>query len=84
MLGWWRLVARSRGPVSCFAEGAQIFIVVLAKQLGVRPDGWGRTPSGIREGGYQLVADLLDAASLRNRTGAREGRQDGGKAAQGG
>ena len=47
------------------AQKAQIFVALLAKQFGVRPDGW-REASGIfgEDGSYKSVADIVDADSL--------------------
>jgi uncharacterized HhH-GPD family protein len=44
---------------------AQIFLALLGKQLGVRPDGW-REASGSygEDGSFRSVADVRDAASL--------------------
>jgi uncharacterized HhH-GPD family protein len=46
-------------------QKAQIFLALLGKQLGVRPDGWGAAagPYG-EEGVYRSVADIVDAESL--------------------
>ncbi len=46
-------------------QKAQIFVALLAKQFGVRPDGW-REASGIfgEEGSFRSVADITDADSL--------------------
>jgi uncharacterized HhH-GPD family protein len=58
----------SAGSASCPAFGpakAQIFAALLAKQLGVRPDGWQEAtgPFG-REGSRVSVADITDEDSL--------------------
>jgi uncharacterized HhH-GPD family protein len=47
------------------AAKAQIFVALLGKQLGVRPDGW-REASGPfgAEGSYISVADIVDEDSL--------------------
>jgi uncharacterized HhH-GPD family protein len=46
-------------------QKAQIFVALLGKQLGVRPDGWREVagPYG-DEGVYRSVADVTDADSL--------------------
>jgi uncharacterized HhH-GPD family protein len=46
-------------------QKAQIFVALLAKQLGVRPDGWERAVGVYAEDGYRSVADVVDAASLQ-------------------
>jgi uncharacterized HhH-GPD family protein len=47
------------------AQKAQIFVALLGKQLGVRPDGW-REAAGVfgAEGTRFSVADITDEASL--------------------
>ena len=47
------------------AQKAQIFVALLGKQLGVRPDGW-REAAGVfgAEGTRFSVADITDAESL--------------------
>ena len=46
-------------------QKAQIFVALLAKQLGVRPDGWERAVGAYAEDGYRSVADVVDPASLQ-------------------
>jgi uncharacterized HhH-GPD family protein len=46
-------------------QKAQIFVALLAKQLGVRPDGWEAAVGGYAEDGYRSVADVVDPASLQ-------------------
>ena len=46
-------------------QKAQIFVALLAKQLGVRPEGWERAVGAYAEDGYRSVADVVDAASLQ-------------------
>jgi uncharacterized HhH-GPD family protein len=46
-------------------QKAQIFTALLAKQLGVRPDGWEKVAGDYSEkGSYRSVADVVDATSL--------------------
>lgn len=45
-------------------QKAQIFIALLAKQLGVRPDGWEAVVGDYSQEGYRSVADVVDAGSL--------------------
>jgi uncharacterized HhH-GPD family protein len=45
-------------------QKAQIFAALLAKQLGVRPDGWERAVGDYALEGYRSVADVTDPASL--------------------
>jgi uncharacterized HhH-GPD family protein len=45
-------------------QKAQIFVALLAKQLGVRPDGWQAVAGDYALDGYRSVADVVDADSL--------------------
>ncbi|QOR71868.1 Fe-S cluster assembly protein HesB [Ruania alkalisoli] len=45
-------------------QKAQIFVALLAKQLGVRPDGWQEAAGDYALDGYRSVADVVDAESL--------------------
>jgi uncharacterized HhH-GPD family protein len=45
-------------------QKAQIFVALLAKQLGVRPDGWEKAAGDYALEGYRSVADVVDEASL--------------------
>jgi uncharacterized HhH-GPD family protein len=46
-------------------QKAQIFVALLAKQLGVRPEGWEAVVGDYALEGYRSVADVVDAASLQ-------------------
>ena len=46
-------------------QKAQIFVALLAKQLGVRPEGWEAAVGAYAEDGYRSVADVVDPASLQ-------------------
>jgi uncharacterized HhH-GPD family protein len=46
-------------------QKAQIFVALLAKQLGVCPEGWEQAAGAYAEDGYRSVADVTDAASLQ-------------------
>jgi uncharacterized HhH-GPD family protein len=45
-------------------QKAQIFIALLAKQRGVRPEGWDAAVGDYSLEGYRSVADVVDPASL--------------------
>jgi uncharacterized HhH-GPD family protein len=46
-------------------QKAKIFVALLGKQLGVRPDGWREAAGAFgAEGSYLSVADITDAESL--------------------
>jgi len=46
-------------------QKAQIFVALLAKQLGVRPEGWEAVVGDYALEGYRSVADVVDATSLQ-------------------
>jgi uncharacterized HhH-GPD family protein len=46
-------------------QKAQIFTALLAKQLGVRPQGWEQAVGDYALDGYRSVADVTDPASLQ-------------------
>jgi uncharacterized HhH-GPD family protein len=46
-------------------QKSQIFVALLAKQLGVRPDGWEAAAGDYALEGYRSVADVVDEASLQ-------------------
>ena len=46
-------------------QKAQIFVALLAKQLGVAPEGWEQAVGAYAEAGYRSVADVVDADSLQ-------------------
>jgi uncharacterized HhH-GPD family protein len=46
-------------------QKSQIFVALLAKQLGVRPDGWEESVGAYAEDGFRSVADVVDGASLQ-------------------
>ena len=59
------LFGRVRALPGFGEQKAKIFVALLAKQLGVRPDGW-ETVCGhyAEEGGFRSVADVVDEVSL--------------------
>jgi uncharacterized HhH-GPD family protein len=46
-------------------QKAQIFVALVAKQLGVRPDGWESAAGDYALEGFRSVADVVDASSLQ-------------------
>ncbi len=46
-------------------QKAQIFVTLLAKQRGVRPEGWESVVGDYALDGYRSVADVVDPASLQ-------------------
>ncbi|HJQ05281.1 MAG TPA: HhH-GPD-type base excision DNA repair protein [Nocardioides sp.] len=47
------------------AQKAKIFVALLAKQLGVRPEGWEKVAGDYALDGFRSVADVVDPASLQ-------------------
>ncbi|TWG94191.1 putative HhH-GPD family protein [Nocardioides sp. J9] len=47
------------------AQKAKIFVALVAKQLGVRPDGWEKAAGDYALEGYRSVADVVDRDSLQ-------------------
>ena len=46
-------------------QKAQIFTALVAKQIGVRPDGWEQAAGDYSLEGHRSVADVVDEASLQ-------------------
>ena len=46
-------------------QKAQIFVALLAKQAGVRPEGWEKVVGDYALDGYRSVADVVDPESLQ-------------------
>ena len=65
-------------------QKAQIFVALLAKQLGVRPDGWEAAAGGYAEEGYRSVADVTDPASLQKVRDYKKAKKAEAKAAPAG
>jgi len=59
------LMKRLQGLPGFGKQKAQIFAALVAKQLGVRPDGWEKAVGDYSLDGYRSVADVVDAESLR-------------------
>jgi uncharacterized HhH-GPD family protein len=58
------LVKRVMGLPGFGRQKAQIFTALVAKQLGVRPDGWEQAVGDYSLAGYRSVADVVDGDSL--------------------
>jgi uncharacterized HhH-GPD family protein len=46
-------------------QKAQIFVALVAKQVGVRPEGWVQAAGAYAEDGFRSVADVVDGVSLQ-------------------
>lgn len=58
------LVKRLQALPGFGKQKAQIFTALVAKQLGVRPEGWEKAAGDYSLEGYRSVADVVDADSL--------------------
>lgn len=62
-------------------QKAQIFTALVAKQLGVRPDGWERAAGDYALEGYRSVADVVDPTSLQKVRDFKQAKKAAAKAA---
>jgi uncharacterized HhH-GPD family protein len=62
-------------------QKAQIFVALLAKQLGVRPEGWEAVVGDYALDGYRSVADVVDADSLQKVRDFKKAKKAAAKAA---
>lgn len=58
------LLARVQELPGFGKQKSQIFVALLAKQLGVRPAGWEQAAGDYALEGYRSVADVVDEGSL--------------------
>lgn len=63
-------------------QKAQIFTALLAKQLGVRPQGWEQAVGDYALEGYRSVADVVDPASLQKVRDHKQEKKAAAKARQ--
>ena len=63
-------------------QKAQIFVALLAKQLGVRPVGWESAVVDYALDGYRSVADVVDGDSLLKVREFKQAKKASAKAAQ--
>jgi uncharacterized HhH-GPD family protein len=62
-------------------QKAQIFTALLAKQVGVRPEGWEKAVGDYSLDGYRSVADVVDADSLHKVRDYKKQKKAAAKAA---
>jgi uncharacterized HhH-GPD family protein len=62
-------------------QKAQIFAALVAKQLGVRPEGWQQAVGDYALDGYRSVADVVDPASLQKVRDFKQEKKRADKAA---
>ncbi|MGC4933007.1 HhH-GPD-type base excision DNA repair protein [Gordonia sp. DT30] len=60
-----QLLARLRALPGFGEQKAKIFTALVAKQLGVTPDGWTEVVGDYGKDGFRSVADVTDADSLQ-------------------
>lgn len=77
------LVARLKALPGFGQQKAAIFLALLAKQLGVRPEGWQRAAGDYALDGYRSVADVTDAASLHKVREHKRAVKEAAKATRG-
>lgn len=65
-------------------QKAQIFAALLAKQLGVTPDGWQQAVGDYSLDGHRSVADVVDPASLQKVRQYKKQKKAAAKAAAAG
>jgi uncharacterized HhH-GPD family protein len=56
-------------------------VALLAKQLGVRPEGWESAVGDYSQDGYRSVADVVDTASLEKVRAYKKEKKASAKAA---
>ena len=64
-------------------QKAQIFVALLAKQLGVRPEGWEAVVGDYALEGHRSVADVVDADSLQKVRDFKKAKKAAGRAGAG-
>jgi uncharacterized HhH-GPD family protein len=64
-------------------QKSQIFVALLAKQLGVRPEGWEAVAGDYALAGYRSVADVVDPGSLQKVRESKAQKKAAAKAASG-
>lgn len=64
-------------------QKAQIFTALVAKQLGVRPDGWEKAAGDYSLDGFRSVADVVDATSLQKVRDFKQQKKAAAKASSG-
>jgi uncharacterized HhH-GPD family protein len=61
-------------------QKAQIFTALVAKQVGVRPEGWEDVAGDYALDGYRSVADVVDPESLQKVRDFKQAKKAAGKA----
>ena len=77
------LLKRMTGLPGFGRQKAQIFVALLAKQVGVRPEGWEQVVGDYSLDGYRSVADVVDDASLAKVRAFKKEKKAAAKTASG-
>jgi uncharacterized HhH-GPD family protein len=75
------LLARVQELPGFGKQKSQIFVALLAKQLGVRPEGWEQAAGDYALEGYRSVADVVDGDSLQKVRDYKKQKKAAAKAA---
>ena len=76
------LLARLRALPGFGVQKARIFLALLGKQLGVRPEGWREAAGDYGLEGFRSVADVVDAQSLQKVRDHKRAVKEAAKAAR--
>lgn len=77
------LITRIKNLPGFGEQKAKIFVALLAKQLGVRLEGWDKAAGDYsEEGGFRSVADVVDAESLQKVRDFKKAAKAAAKAAK--
>jgi uncharacterized HhH-GPD family protein len=63
-------------------QKARIFIALLGKQCGIRPDGWEQAAGVYAEPGFRSIADVTDEGSLQQVRESKQAAKAAAKAAE--
>ena len=74
------LLARLQARPGFGRQQAQIFTALVAKQLGVRPEGWEQAAGDYALDGHRSVADVVDPDSLQKVRDFKQARKAAAKA----
>jgi uncharacterized HhH-GPD family protein len=76
------LLARLKALPGYGDEKARIFVAILAKRMGVRPDGWQEAAGPFGDPEPRSVADIHDAESLAQVRAWKKAKKAAGKTKQ--
>lgn len=76
------LLTRIKALPGFGAQKAQIFVALLAKQVGVRPQGWEQAAGDYALDGHRSVADVVDSETLLKAREFKQQKKAAAKAAK--